>query len=234
MQKFKNAIALMISENLPEEVDLDIEELIEVPPQREMGDYAFPCFQLARFLRKSPVKIAEELVEKLDKGKSIERIEQTQAYINFFIKKSALNSQVLDSIFEDADHYGSKNTGANKTVVIDFSSPNVAKPFNIGHLRSTVIGGSLKKIFEYLGYDVQGINYLGDYGTQFGKMIYAYKNWGQDVDLSHNPIKQLLDLYVRFHKEAEENPELDDKAREWFKKLEHKDPEALELWEKFH
>ncbi|AZR74187.1 arginine--tRNA ligase [Anoxybacter fermentans] len=233
MQDFKREIALLLAEQLPEGLELDLEEMIEVPPKPEMGDYAFPCFKLAKYLRKNPVKIAEELKEKLEPRGVIADIQQIEAYINFFIKKSEFSRQVLDQVLRHPDDYGSQQIGANKTIVIDFSSPNIAKPFNIGHLRSTVIGGALKNIFEYLGYEVQGINFLGDWGTQFGKVIYAYKLWGNKVDLSQEPIKQLLKLYVKFHEEAEKNPELDEEARAWFRRLEEGNPEARKLWEKF-
>lgn len=233
MQDFKREIALMLAEKLPEGIDLNLEELIEIPPNPEMGDYAFPCFILAKHLRKSPVKIAEELVEQLEATGVVAEIKQIQAYVNFFVDKSQLTKEVLNNVLAHPTDYGASNMGANQAIVIDFSSPNVAKPFNIGHLRSTVIGGALKHIFEYLGYEVQGINFLGDWGTQFGKMNVAFDLWGAEIDLSDDPIRKLLDLYVRFHKEAETNPDLEVQAREWFKRLEDGEAQAVEMWKKF-
>ncbi len=232
MQEFKHEIARMLTDKLPGS-DIDFEGLMEIPPDPAMGDYAFPCFQLAKQLRKSPIKIAEELVGQLEPNGIVSEIKQVQAYVNFFINKEELSRKILTRALHHPLDYGAQNIGANKTVAIDFSSPNIAKPFNIGHLRSTVIGGSLKSIFEYLGYEVQGINYLGDWGTQFGKVICAYEEWRDEVDLTHEPIKQLLKLYVKFHEEAEKDPSLNEKAREWFKRLEEEDPVALELWEDF-
>ncbi len=233
MQDFKREVAIMLAEKLPEGLELDLERLIETPPNPEMGDYAFPCFQLAKHLRKSPVKIAEELVESFEVKGSISEVRQVQGYVNFFVNKEALVRDVLEQVFSQAETYGSQKMGANKNIVIDFSSPNIAKPFNIGHLRSTVIGGALKNIFEYLGYSVQGINFLGDWGTQFGKVICAYKLWKDEVDFTKDPIKEILKLYVKFHDEAEKNPALDNDAREWFKRLEENDADAIEMWKYF-
>ncbi|MCK4259783.1 MAG: arginine--tRNA ligase [Halanaerobiales bacterium] len=233
MQDFKREMALLLAEKLPEGLELDLEKLIEIPPNPEMGDYAFPCFQLAKHLRKSPVKIAEELVANLEAKGLVSEVRQLQGYVNFFVNKEVLVRDVLEQVFAQTESYGVQNIGANQTVVIDFSSPNIAKPFNIGHLRSTVIGGALKNIFKYLGYNVQGINFLGDWGTQFGKVICAYKLWSDEIDLDKDPIKEILKLYVKFHEEAEKDPTLDDKAREWFKRLEKDDPDAKKLWKYF-
>lgn len=234
MQDFKREIALLLAEQL-QGVDLNVLEMIETPPNPEMGDYAFPCFQLAKQLRQSPVKIAEELASKIQPRGSVTEVKQLQAYVNFFVARSHLARQALEAVLRDPAGYGSSGLGANRTIVIDFSSPNVCKPFNIGHLRSTVIGGALKNIHEYLGYTVQGINYLGDWGTQFGKMMAAWEHWRHEVDIDNSPepIKELLNLYVRFHEEAETNPSLEDEARAWFKRLEEDDPVAQELWEQF-
>lgn len=228
MLSFKAEIGQMLTAALPE-LDLDLASLIEIPPTPDMGDYAFPCFQLAKHLRKNPVKIAEELTEKLKPSGGISEIQSLQAYVNFFVDQPELNRQVLPEVLSHPKDYGAQQIGAQQTIAIDFSSPNIAKPFNIGHLRSTVIGGALKNIFEYLGYTVQGINFLGDWGTQFGKVICAYQLWGAEVDLTHEPIKKLLNLYVKFHEEAEKDPTLEEKSREWFKRLEENDSIALKL-----
>lgn len=232
MQDFKREISVVLAEALPE-VDLDFMSLIETPPNPEMGDYAFPCFQLAKALRQSPVKIAAELAAKIEPKGAIAEVKQLQAYVNFFINRAQLSQQILEEVLNRPADYGSARVGVNKTIVMDFSSPNIAKPFNIGHLRSTVIGAALKNIFTYLGYEVQGINFLGDWGTQFGKVIRAYELWRHEIDIESDPIKELLKLYVRFHDEAETNPALEVEAREWFKRLEEDDPVAMELWEYF-
>lgn len=232
MQSFKDEIGQMLTRALPE-LDLDLSSLIEIPPNPEIGDYAFPCFQLAKHLRKSPGKIALELAEKLQPTESISQIQPLDAYLNFFIDQEILNQRVLSEVLAYPEDYGAQKIGIAQTIAIDFSSPNIAKPFNIGHLRSTVIGGALKNIFEYLGYTVQGINFLGDWGTQFGKVICAYQLWGAEVDLTDEPIKQLLKLYVKFHQEAEKDPTLEDKSRQWFQRLEENDREALKLRQEF-
>lgn len=234
MQDFKREIALLLAEHL-QGLNLDLMEMIEIPPNPEMGDFAFPCFQLAKQLRQSPVKIAEELATKIKPQGAIKEVKQLQAYVNFFVEKSQMARQALEAVLHRPIDYGSSTIGANKIIVIDFSSPNVCKPFTIGHLRSTVIGGALKNIHEYLGYTVQGINYLGDWGTQFGKMMCAWEHWRHEVDIENSPepIKELLNLYVRFHEEAETNPVLEDEARAWFRRLEEDDPVAQELWEQF-
>lgn len=232
MQDFKREISVVLAEALPE-VDIDFMSLIETPPNPEMGDYAFPCFQLAKALRQSPAKIAADLAAKIEPKGAIAEVRQLQAYVNFFISRAQLSRQILEEVLNRPADYGSAQIGVNKTIVMDFSSPNVAKPFNIGHLRSTVIGAALKNIFTYLGYQVQGINFLGDWGTQFGKVIRAYELWRHEIDIESDPIKELLKLYVRFHEEAETNPSLEVEAREWFKRLEEDDPVAMELWEYF-
>lgn len=205
---------------------------LEVPPDEKMGDYAFPCFQLSSKLKKSPVEIAKEIAEKLHPTRFIEHISAAGPYVNFFINKRILAEYTLTEIFRKKKRYGSKNKNS-KMIVIDMSSPNIAKPFGIGHLRSTVIGNSLAKMFLFSGYDVHCVNHLGDWGTQFGKLIVAYKKWGVEKELEIHPIKHLLDLYVRFHKEAESDESLNEQGRQWFKKLEDKDPEATKLWELF-
>lgn len=210
----------------------EIYKTIETPPNKEMGDFAFPTFRLAKTYRKSPAIIANELSEKI-KSDLFEKIETAGPYLNFFLDNSKFNEDTLKEIFSKKENYGSSNMGNGKTIVIDYSSTNIAKPFHIGHIRSTLIGDSLKKIHRFLGYKVEAINYLGDYGTQFGVLLSAYTKWGNKEEINSNPIKELLKLYVRYTKEAEEKPELMDDARAWFKKLEEKDEFAIETWSWF-
>ena len=206
---------------------------IEIPPNDNLGDYAFPCFELSKKLHKSPNQIAIELESKIKKPSFVKQIKVEGPYLNFFIDYNSISKQIINDIFKEKNNFGKQNIGKNKTIVIDFSSPNIAKPLNIGHLRSTVIGNSLYKIYKSLGYKVIGINHLGDWGTQFGKLIYAYKIWGNSIELKKEPIKHLLDLYVKFHKESKQNPKLDDLARDEFQKLEKKDKKNIELWKTF-
>lgn len=205
---------------------------LETPPNKEMGDFAFPCFRLAKSLRKAPVQISTELSEKINSDLFSE-VRAVGPYVNFFVDQNKFNEVVLKEVFEKKELYGSSNMGNGKNIVIDYSSTNIAKPFHIGHIRSTVIGDSLKRIYRFLGYNVTAINYLGDYGTQFGVLLGAYKRWGDKDQIDSDPIKELLKLYVRYNKEAEENPEMMDEAREWFKKLEDGDEFAVETWKWF-
>ncbi|MGI6527002.1 MAG: arginine--tRNA ligase [Caldicoprobacterales bacterium] len=210
-----------------------IYEMLEVPPNPEMGDLALPCFKLSRILRKSPVQIAEELAAVIPQDEQIERIESVSGYLNFFLNRSLYIREVLAYALKTGESYGSSDKGKGKTIVIDYSSPNIAKPFHVGHLRSTSIGNSLYRIFEFTGYRCVGINYLGDWGTQFGKLITAYKHWGSEEAVKEGMIKELVALYVRFHQEAEEDPSLEDEARQWFVRLEQGDEEARRLWQWF-
>lgn len=203
--------------------------VLEKPKTREMGDYAAPCFTYAKILHKSPNDIANMLKENI---KDFD-IEVVNGYANIFLNKEVITKEVITRVLEEQDNYGSNNMGENKTVVIDYSSPNIAKPFGVGHLRSTVIGEALKRISLKCGYKVVGINHLGDWGTQFGKLIYAYLTWGSEEDLKENPIEELRKLYVKFHSCAEKDPSLDDEGRKWFKKLEDGDETALKLWQQF-
>ena len=203
--------------------------IIEKPKIREMGDYALPCFTYSKILRKSPNDIANLIKENL---KNYE-INVINGYANVFINKKDFSKNILNKILLDKENYGSSNIGNNKKIVIEYSSPNVAKPFGVGHLRSTAIGEALKNICLKTGYKVYTINYLGDYGTQFGKLIYAYKKWGNEEEVKKNPIVELKKLYVKFHEEASINPSLEDEGRKWFKKLAENDSEALELWNWF-
>ncbi|WP_427338428.1 arginine--tRNA ligase [Caloranaerobacter sp. DY30410] len=233
MIDFKKEIARIVSEQVESLSQEDVEALIEIPPDYDMGDYAMPCFKLAKTFRKAPNLIAQEIAETLDGKEYFEKIENVGPYVNFFIDKKVLAKTVLEEIFSKKENYGSSDMGSGKNIVIDFSSPNIAKPFHVGHLRSTVIGNSLYKIYEFLGYNCIGINHLGDWGTQFGKLITAYKKWGNKEEIEKEPIKTLLKLYVKFHDEAELNPELEEEGRRWFKKLEDGDEEARRLWSWF-
>ena len=219
---------------LKKEIDLPEEEIregVEVPKDEQMGDYSFPVFKLAKVFKKAPNLIAEEIAGKLEKGKFFEKIEPVAAYINFFVDQKSLTSEVLKEIYDKKELYGHSDLGKGKTVIVEFSSTNIAKPFHIGHLRSTVIGNSLYHIYKALGYDTIAINHLGDYGTQFGMLIAAFKMWGNKEEIEKDPINNFLDLYVRFNKLQEEDPSKRDLARDWFKKLEDGDEEAVELWQ---
>ena len=233
MQDFKVAIANCLKEKIE---DLSLEEilgLIEIPPNKDMGDYAFPCFKLAKVFRKAPNMIASDLSETIEAKGDISKVMPMGGYVNFFVNKSQLANNVINDVLTQKDSYGHGKMGEGKTVVIDFSSPNIAKPFHIGHIRTTVIGNALYKIYDSQGYDTVRVNHLGDYGTQFGKLIVAFKLWGDKETVESNPIPELLKLYIRFHDEAEEKPEMEDEARAWFTKLENRDPEAKELWQWF-
>ena len=232
MINFKEQIA----EGLARETGLDANELlykIETPPDRKMGDYAFPTFMLAKTMRKNPAVIAQELKEKLSDVEGVREIAVAGPYLNFFIDTTALAENVLKAVLEEGDRFGSSDIGKGKTTIVDYSSPNIAKPFHIGHIRTTIIGDSIKRIYKHLGYNVEAINHLGDYGTQFGMMIEAYKRWGDDDVIEKNPIPELVKLYVRINQEAETNKELLDNSREWFRKLESGDKEAVALWQWF-
>ncbi len=227
----------LISESIKSEIeDLTLEEitaLIEVPPNKEMGDYAFPCFKLAKIFRKAPNAIAEDLAGKIQPTDDINKIINLGGYVNFFVNKESLAKKVINQVLSEKENYGKSDFGKGKTVVVEYSSPNIAKPFHIGHVRTTVIGNALSKIYQSQGYHVEKLNHLGDYGTQFGKLIVAYKLWGDKQAVEKDPIKELLKLYIRFHDEAETKPEMEDEAREWFTKLENGDEEAKDLWQWF-
>lgn len=230
MIDFKENIAQKISEV----TNIDKEELktyIEIPPNSDLGDYAFPCFKLAKSLRKAPPVIASEIKEeiKLDDG-SIEKIEIVGGYLNIYINKASLAETVLKEVAQKQEKYGSSNIGMGKNVVIDYSAPNIAKPFHIGHLRSTVIGGALYKIYNFLGYNSVGINYLGDWGLQFGKVMAGYDMWKDEYDFSQSEIQAILKIYVRFCQEEKEKPELTELAREYFKRLEDGEEKEVETW----
>lgn len=228
---FKEQIALLISSVTDLEKD-EILNLIEIP-NSDMGDFAFPCFKLAKTMKKAPNIIASELAEKIEKKEFIDNIQVVNAYINFYVSKSIYVEKVLTNVLNEKDNFGNSNMGKDKTVIIDYSSPNIAKPFHIGHLRSTVIGNSLYKIYKKLGYNVVGINHLGDWGTQFGKLIVAYKKWGNKELVEKDDIKELSKIYVKFHEESERDKSLEDEARLWLVKMQEGDKEALDLWKWF-
>ena len=233
MQDFKVAIANCLKVKIE---DLTLEEivaLIEVPPNKEMGDFAFPCFRLAKVFRKAPNMIAADLAESIEAKDEISKVMPLGGYVNFFVNKSQLAENVIKDVLTKKENYGHSDLGQGKAVVIDFSSPNIAKPFHIGHIRTTVIGNALYKIYDSQGYNVVRVNHLGDYGTQFGKLIVAFKLWGSKEAVEANPIPELLKLYIQFHDEAEKKPEMEDEARAWFTKLENGDEEAKALWQWF-
>ena len=233
MIDFKEEIAQAISKCTAIEV-VELKAYIEIPPDEKMGDYAFPCFKLAKALRKSPQMIATELKDKVKMDEQIiDRTEIVGGYLNFYINKNSLIRTVLEEIETKKLEYGKSKIGEEKNVVIDYSAPNIAKPFHIGHLRSTVIGAALYNIYKYLGYNVTGVNHLGDYGTQFGKMIEGYKLWGQEYDLNENPIEKLTDIYVRINNLCKEDENVLNECRNNFKKLENGDEYCVKLWEQF-
>lgn len=206
---------------------------LETPPEQKLGDLAFPCFVLAKTLRKAPPIIAKELAEQFGTDAYIARAEAVGGYLNFFFDRTAFTKDVVQAIQAANGNYGRSDIGKGKTVLVEFSSPNIAKPFHIGHLFSTAVGNSLEHIYNYLGYTTVKINHLGDWGTQFGKLISAYKRWGDKAVIEQDPINELLKIYVKFHEEAEKDPALEDEARDYFKKLEDGDPETTALWQYF-
>jgi arginyl-tRNA synthetase len=231
--KYKQEFAKILFEALDQEIHLkDLEVIIEKPKNQQHGDLAFPCFTLAKLKRKSPTIIAQELSEKIQ-SPTIEKVEVVGAYINIFLNKKIVSEDTVADIIHQQEKYGALDIGNNRPVTIDLSSPNIAKPFSMGHLRSTVIGNSLAFIVEKCGYKPIRINHIGDWGTQFGKLITAYKLWGEAEKVKQNPIKELLTLYVKFHDEAERDPSLVEQGRNWFKKLEDGDVEAASLWQWF-
>ncbi len=211
----------------------DIIRSIDQPPSLELGNYSFPCFSAAKIFKKNPNEMAKELASQFPVSKHFKKVEAKGPYLNFFIDPESYQTELIETILNQKETYGTETLGKNKKILIEYSSPNIAKPFHVGHFRATIIGNSLKKIHEALGYKVIGINYLGDWGTQFGKLIVAYKKWGDKTQLKKDPIKYLNSLYVQFHGEAEKDPTLEDEARLWFKKCEEKNKEALTLWKEF-
>ncbi len=212
----------------------EIRELIEIPPNPEMGDFSFPCFKLSKTLRKAPNLISEELVNRINIDNSIfSNVKNVGPYINFFIKNLEFSKNVIKEILDKKEKYGSTQDNLDKTIVIDYSSTNIAKPFHIGHIRSTLIGNVIKNIYKFLGYNTVGVNHLGDYGTQFGKIIAAYKLWGNDKEINADPINQLLKLYVDFNNLCKTDENMLETARDYFNKLENGDEESIKLWNWF-
>ncbi|MDD6137030.1 MAG: arginine--tRNA ligase [Lachnospiraceae bacterium] len=227
----KNKIIDLIEPNVEGLSREDIASLIEIPPKPELGDFAFPCFRLAKTMRKAPQVIAQDICDAIGSVDFLEEIKVQGAYLNFYINKDIFVKSMVESA--KAENFGGSDIGDGQTICIDYSSPNVAKNFHVGHLRTTIIGNSLYKIYSKLGYNVVRINHLGDWGTQFGKLIVAYKAWGNEDAVKKDGVAELMRLYVRFHDEAEKNPELNDEARAWFTKMEHGDEEALKIWQWF-
>ncbi len=233
MLNLKNIIAKAISKasNINEK---ELEEFIEIPKDTSMGDYAFPCFKLAKELKKAPPAIANDIKEKLEiEEKYIKKVEIVGGYLNFYINNNILVEEVLKEFEIKKENYGTSKVGEGKNIVIDYSSPNIAKPFHIGHLRSTVIGGALYNIYKYLGYNVTGINHLGDYGTQFGKLIEGYKRWGEEYNIEENPIDELTKIYIRINELCKQDEKVLEECRNNFKKLEDGDSYCIEIWTRF-
>jgi arginyl-tRNA synthetase len=212
-------------------------DLIEIPPNPDLGDYAVPCFKLAKQMRKAPAQIAQDIAQQLadqiTPGGPFVRVEAVGPYVNFGINQAILIESVLARVFEAKEAYGTSSEGVGKNIVVDYSSPNIAKPFGIAHIRSTVIGNAICKLYAALGYTIIGINHLGDWGTQFGKLMVAYQKWGDENRLLAEGIDYLVEIYIEFGNRAKEDPSLDDEARAWFKRLEDQDPEAVALWQRF-
>lgn len=233
MTSYKKSIAGILTPLIDGLTAEEIEQMIEIPADEKMGDYAFPCFRLAKILRKAPPLIAADIAAGVPNDGLFEKVENVNAYVNFYLSRERFVGDIVKEVSEKKENFTKSNKGEGKTVIVEFSSPNIAKPFHIGHIRSTVIGNSIYKIFDELGYDTVRINHLGDYGTQFGKMISAYRRWGNREDVEKEPIKTLLSYYTKFHEEAEKDPSLEQEARDIFARLEKGEPEETELWQWF-
>lgn len=233
MTSYKKSIAEILAPLIDGLTAEEIEQMIEIPADEKMGDYAFPCFRLAKILRKAPPLIAADIAAGVPNDGLFEKVENVNAYVNFYLSRERFVGDIVKEVGEKKENFTKSNKGEGKTVIVEFSSPNIAKPFHIGHIRSTVIGNSIYKIFDELGYDTVRINHLGDYGTQFGKMISAYRRWGNREDVEKEPIKTLLSYYTKFHEEAEKDPSLEQEARNIFARLEKGEPEETELWQWF-
>lgn len=228
----KQNIAKTIAANVGADA-AELCEWLETPPNPDMGDVAFPCFKLAKTMRKAPNMIAASLAPALGEINGISRIEPMGGYINFFADKTSFARTTLERVLDEGARYGGSDVGSGKTVCLDYSSINIAKPFHIGHLSTTAIGNALRRIYDHIGYKTVSINHLGDWGTQFGKMILAYKLWGDKETVEKGGVRAMMQLYVRFHDEAEKDDSLNDSARTWFKRIEQHDPEAIEIFEWF-
>jgi arginyl-tRNA synthetase len=234
MIDYKKKIAELIAEDAALNMSADeIAAWIEIPADQSMGDYAFPCFRLAKTLRKAPPLIAQDVAARIEGSGIFEKVNPVNAYVNMFLNKEAFAGELTKEVLAKGKDYGHSDIGQGRTVIVEYSSPNIAKPFHIGHIRSTVIGNAIYKLYDEVGYDVVRINHLGDYGTQFGKMIVAYRKWGSEEDLQKDPINALLGYYTRFHREAEDEPSLNDEARVAFARLENGEEEEVKLWERF-
>lgn len=231
--KVYDQIAQLINTKVNELPLDEIKDILEIPPNTDMGDFAFPCFRLAKVFRKAPNIIASDLAVGLKDEAILENVEVVGGYLNIFVNREYLAKNIFDTFCEKNQSYGTSEESKGKTVVLDYSSPNIAKQFHIGHLRTTVIGNALAKIHTALGYKAVRVNHLGDWGTQFGKLIVAYKKWGSKDEIKNKGIDGLMELYIKFHDEAEKNDSLNDEAREWFTKMENGNEEALELWNWF-
>lgn len=233
MIDYKKEIAKIIG-NIVKIDDKEIIKMVEKPTNNDMGDFSFPCFKLAKELKKSPMIIAQEICEKMKLDAEVfENIEIVNGYINFFVNKERIIKEVLEEVSNKKEEYGKSTLGAGQNIIVEYSSPNIAKPFHIGHLRNTVIGSSLYNMYKYLGYNTIGINHLGDYGTQFGKMIEGYKRWGQEYNIDENPIEELTKIYVRINDLCKKDEDVLKACRDNFKKLEDGDPYCTEIWNKF-
>ena len=233
MIQYKEKIAVLLAEiveGLPVE---EIESMLEIPTDEKMGDYAFPCFRLAKQLRKAPPAIAKDIAAKLAEHPMFTKVEQVNAYVNLFLEREAFLTTTLAEVVDRKERFGSSDIGNDRKVIVEYSSPNIAKPFHIGHIRSTVIGNAIYKLYDFLGYDTVRVNHLGDYGTQFGKMIVAYRRWGNREDVERSPIQTLLGYYVKYHEASEADPTLEDEARATFTKLENGAEEEYALWQWF-
>lgn len=233
MINYKVEIAKLLSAKIDIMAYDEILGLVEHPKNTEMGDYAFPCFKLAKAFRKAPNAIADELATSVNDEKLFKSVTSVAGFLNFTVNAEYFAKNVIEDVLAKKEKYGASDIGQGKKTIVEYSSVNIAKPFHMGHIRSTMIGESLHRIYKFLGYDTVAINHLGDYGTQFGKLIVAYKLWGNKEDIEADPIPELLKIYVQFHQAAEENPALEDEARAWFTKLENGDEEAVELWTLF-
>lgn len=239
MMNVKEKIAEILAAQVEGLSREEIQGMLEIPQDKKMGDYAFPCFRLAKSMRKAPALIAQSVAEGLRKQEEgslqrlFDKVEQVNAYVNLFLCRDTFVSNVICEVAEQRDQFGSTDVGKGRTVIVEFSSPNIAKPFHIGHIRSTVIGNAIYKLYDFLNYNTVRINHLGDYGTQFGKMITAYRRWGREEDVVLEPIKTLLSYYVKFHEEAEKDPSLEEEARETFLRLEQGEREEKILWQWF-
>ena len=236
MIDFKKELAKIIAEEIKLDEQMVLQN-IEIPKDANMGDYAFPCFVLAKELKKSPIMIAEGLEknikEKLSDNKVIAEVNTVNGFLNFKINKKMLAKEVIQEFAKSNNEFGKSNIGEGKTVLVEYSSPNIAKPFHIGHLKTTILGHCLYNVYKFLGYNTIGLNHLGDYGTQFAKLIEGYKKWGNEYDFSENPIDKMAQMYARINALCEEDEEVLEACRENFKKLENGDSYCVEIWNRF-